>query len=222
MSTPDNKTPVNTLCWEKHTEDGQLSMGMVNPDGIISAFKVRGAYSAMDPVPHYMQMDNGPKSRAIDTKNPRKGGTLFRGGGVFKIKHGDFCSTTAVDGGVPGIEIDATNGQLVLKSAKRIVLMAENIDLIAKGPDGKNGNVQINANEKVLIKGDTVALDGKQTTTIFSEDTVEIFGNTVTNIYGGMLEMLDGDTSIKGSTGFIPSVGTIQEIKTKIKAFLMG
>ena len=51
--------------------------------------------------------------------------------------------------------------------------------------------------------------------------TVECIGNGVLNIYGGLVECIEGTTTIKGSkNGPIPGLGTLEEIKSALRSFL--
>ena len=106
------------------TVDSSVEQGKVNGNGVVSAFKVRCGESAIKP--HYFQMDRPPldPQEDITTQRMRQrvGGSIFRGGGTFRIEHGDN-----VKGGTPndqdkerkgeiGVYIDSKNGDLILKS----------------------------------------------------------------------------------------------------------
>ena len=134
-----NKTQNHNYYFLKSTADSIVQMGVVNMDGIISAFKVTAATD--HPVPHYFQMDKTGSSKT----SPRKGGTIFRGPGTFQIKHG-----TGVQKEIPGVYIDSGNGDMILISQGRIRIIAEDIDLIASGSGGEHGVINVNANEKIL------------------------------------------------------------------------
>jgi hypothetical protein len=113
---------------------------------------------------------------------------------------------------VPAVYIDAVNGDLVLNAKNgRVRILAENIDLIANGPDGTNGVITIDANEKVIVKAPTVDVRSKVSTKIFSEKTTEIIGKAILNIYGGLVDCADGATKIKGSKG-----GSLNEVQNKL------
>jgi hypothetical protein len=101
---------------------------------------------------------------------------------------------------VPAVYIDAINGDLVLNAKNgRIRLLAENIDIIADGPDGKNGVVYIEGNEKIILKSPTIDIRSTISTKIFSEKTVDVIGKAILNIYGGLIDAADGATKINGS-----------------------
>ena len=167
-------------------KDGELKFGHIHEDGVISSTILR---SGSEPL-HYITLDSTGSVT-------RKHGTIARSMGSFQIISGDN-----VPDEVPAVYIDAVNGDLVLNAKNgRIRLLAENIDLIANGPDGKNGVITIDSNEKIIIKSPTIDVRSKVSTKIFSEKTVECIGKGILNIYGGLIDCADGATKLKGSKG---------------------
>ena len=189
------------------TSDAKVECGKVNPDAVVSAFKVTSGLPAGSPVPHYMQMDKTPVDPTLDAYKPtRIGGTMFRGPGTFSIKHGDHCkgSDAKTGEGVPGVYIDAVNGDLVLRSNKRIRIEAENIDIFAKlGKDGETGVINIEANETVAIKTKKFDVQGTTSAKIFSDNTVQLIGKKALDMFGKFVDMADGQTISKGSVNFM-------------------
>ena len=60
-------------------------------------------------------------------------------------------------------------------------------------------------------------------TYIFSEKTVEVIGNSICNLYGGLVEILDGPSTIKGSRTLIPGFpATAREYLQTLKNILGG
>ena len=165
-------------------KDGELKFGHIHEDGVISSTILR---SGSEPL-HYITLDSTGSVT-------RKHGTIARSMGSFQIISGDN-----VPDEVPAVYIDAVNGDLVLNAKNgRIRLLAENIDLIANGNDGRNGVITINADEKVIIKAPTINVRSTVSTKIFSEKTVDIIGKAILDIYGGLIDVADGATKIKGS-----------------------
>jgi len=127
----------------------------------------------------------------------RKHGTICRSEGSFQVKAGDN-----VEDDVPGVYVEAVSGDLVLRAPSgRVRIEGVNIDILANGFDGENGVVNINSNEKVIIKSQTIDVSSKVSTKIFSEKTVEVIGKAILNCYGGFFDCADGATSVKGSLG---------------------
>ena len=177
------------------TAEGEIQFGHITQDNVLSAVLLRNGGS----LNHYISMDA--------TGEPhRKHGTICRSPGSFQVKAGDN-----VEDDVPGVYIEAKNGDLVLRAPSgRVRIEGINIDIIASGPDGQNGVVNINGNEKVIVKSQGIDISSKLTTKIFSEKTVDMIGKAILNMYGGLVDVADGATSVK------PSLGTsINEVQNK-------
>jgi len=168
------------------TAEGELQFGHISMDNVLSAVLLRNGGS----LNHYITLDA--------TGEPhRKHGTICRSPGSFQVKAGDN-----VTGDTPGVFIDAVSGDLVLRAASgRVRIEGVNIQLVATGSDGNNGNVEITANEKVIVKSQIIDLSSKVSTKVFSEKTVDVIGKAILDIYGGFVDVADGATSIKRSLG---------------------
>lgn len=194
------------------TNDSEITFGEVDQYNVTSGVTMRVGTSSPDGIPHYFRMDKDG-----DSKEKGRRGTIFECPGAFQVSAGH-----SVKRGIPGVYIDSQNGDLVLRSNGRIRIIAENIDLIATGvpsEEGENGVININASEKIIIdsKG-SIAVQSTVSTYIFSEKTVEVIGNSICNLYGGLMEMLDGPSSKKGSRTFIPFLpATPREILQTVK-----
>lgn len=176
-------------------KDGELKFGHIHEDGVLSSTILRSGHEPN----HYITLDSTGEKH-------RKHGTICRSMGSFQVVAGD----NVVDE-IPGVYIDAVNGDLVLNAKNgRIRILAENIDIIASGADGKNGVVTIDGNEKVIVKAPIIDVRSKVSTKIFSEKTVDIIGKAILDIYGGLIDVADGATKLKGSKG-----GSTNEAKNK-------
>jgi len=207
MAKPVNKYYTKTA----ETPDASIELGKINNDGINSAFKVTCSEEGGGIKPHYFQMDKSGESL---TKG-RKGGTIFRGGGTFQVKHGDY-----VGDGIPGVYIDSGNGDLVLISDGRIRIIAEDIDLIATGAS-ENGNININASTKINVSTNGgIAMNATDDIIIHAQVGAWLEGQNAVYVQGKDVEIVDGATSFKGSTGIIPGIGTIEELKRAIRSLV--
>ena len=168
------------------TAEGELQFGHITMDNVLSGCLLRSGSS----LNHYITLDS--------TGEPhRKHGTLCRSPGSFQVEAGDN-----VTGDTPGVYIEAVSGDLVLKAPSgRVRITGENIDIIASGAGGDNGVVNIEGNEKVLVKSQIIDVSSKASTKIVSEKTVDIIGKAILDIYGGFVDVADGATSIKRSLG---------------------
>ncbi len=96
--------------------------------------------------------------------------------------------------------MDALNGDIVIRAPSgRIRIEALDVDIKATGSGNKKGTVNINGNEKVIIKAQTIDVSSKVSTKVFSEKTLECVGNGLLNIYGGLVDCADGATSKNSS-----------------------
>jgi hypothetical protein len=180
-------------------DHGEIRFGHVHEDNNLAGVLIR---TGEDGGRHYIQMDS-----TGDVNQGRKGCTMNVCPGSFAIKAGrDVVKET------PAIYQYAENGDIIIGAPNgRIRIFAENIELIASGPDGKNGVITIDANEKVIVKAPTINIDSKVSTKIFSEKTTEVIGKAILNIYGGLIDCADGATKLKGSKG-----GSINEEQNKL------
>ena len=167
------------------TAEGELQFGHICMDNVLSAVLLRSGSS----LNHYISMDSTGGDH-------RKHGTICRSPGSFQVEAGEN-----VTGDTPGVYINANSGDLVLKAPSgRVIITGENVNIIASGAGGDNGVVNIEGNEKVLVKSQIVDVSSKASTKIVSEKTVDIIGKAILDIYGGFVDVADGATSIKGSS----------------------
>ena len=168
-------------------DHGEIRFGHIHDDNNISGFMVR---TGEDGGRHYMTMDSSG-----DIDQGRKGSTINVCPGSFSVKAG---KDVAKD--IPAIFQLAENGDIHIGAPNgRIKIWAENIELIASGPDGSNGVITIDANEKVIVRAPQIDINSKVSTKIFSEKTVDVIGKAILNIYGGLIDAADGATKVNGS-----------------------
>ena len=176
------------------TAEGELKFGHLHRDGELSGVMFRNG-SASSKGNHYITLESGGDKG-------RENGTFCASPGSFQVKAGYDLENES--GGEEnknvGIYMDAVNGDIVIRAPSgRIRMEAVDIDIIATGQDNEHGSVNINGNEKVIIKAQTIDVSSKVSTKIFSEKTVECIGNGILNIYGGFVDCADGATSVVGS-----------------------
>ncbi len=176
------------------TAEGELKFGHLHRDGELSGVMLRNG-SASSKGNHYITLESGGDKG-------RENGTFCASPGSFQVKAGYDLENES--GGEEnknvGIYMDAVNGDIVIRAPSgRIRMEAVDIDIIATGQDNQHGSVNINGNEKIIIKAQTIDVSSKVSTKIFSEKTVECIGNGMLNIYGGFVDCADGATSVVGS-----------------------
>lgn len=168
-------------------DHGEIRFGHIHDDNNLAGVLIR---TGEDGGRHYIQMDSSG-----DVNQGRKGCTMNVCPGSFAVKAGKDVVKD-----VPAIYQLAENGDVIIGAPNgRIRIYAQNIELIASGADGKNGNIIIDANEKVIVKAPQIDINSKVSTKIFSEKTVDVIGKAILNIYGGLIDAADGATKVNGS-----------------------
>ena len=174
---------------------GELKFGHIWPDNNQSAVLLRSGRND----DHYISLEQkgGPH---------RKNGTICRSPGAFQVKAGDQCT----EKDQPGVFIDAVSGDIKLNAPKgNVEIRARNIRIYATADGNDNGTIEMQANEKIIGKAQSIDINSKVSTKIFSEKSVEVIGKSVLNIYGGMIDCADGPTEVNGSKG-VPSTNEIK------------
>ena len=197
MSQKENKHP-----YQAGTEHGYISFGEVNTySNEIDACKIQ---SGPDGGRHYIRMqETGSK------EDGSKGSThLVCPGALTALVGKDIVnyppkSDTPRD--LPAIYYEAENGDIVLTAPRgKIKIAAEAIEIIAKGSDGRTGVININADDKILLDAQTIDIQSKVSTKIFSEKTIDMIGKGIMNVYGGLVDFADRTT--KGKPSKFPSI----------------
>ena len=181
------------------TKDGEIKFGHLTADNEIDAVLIRNFYNYT----HYISM-----CRTGD--DHRKDGTICRAPGSFQIRAGDKCPKD-----IPGVYIEAVSGDLVLRAPSgKVRIEGIDVEINASGFDGETGNVNISANEKIILDaGQMVDIKAKVGCKIFSEGTIDCIGRQVLNMYGGMIDCADAACTSKTSLG--SKGGSANELKNK-------
>ena len=184
------------------TEHGTLSFGKVNTESNeITACLLE---SGPDGGRHYIKMqETGSK------EDGSKGSTNIVCPGTLTALTGkdivNYPPGSDTPRDIPAIFYEAENGDIVLTAPRgKIKIAAEAIELIAKGSDGRTGVVNINADDKILLDAQTIDLQSKVSTKIFSEKTIDMIGKGIMNVYGGLVDFADRTT--KGKPSKFPSI----------------
>ena len=204
MAQKENKHP-----YQAGTEHGYISFGEVNTySNEIDACKLQ---NGPDGGRHYIRMqETGSK------EDGSKGSThVVCPGALTALVGKDIVnyppgSDTPRD--LPAIYYEAENGDIILTAPRgKIKIAAEAIEIIAKGSDGRTGVVNINADDKILLDAQTIDLQSKVSTKIFSEKTVEVIGKGILNVYAGLADFADRST--KGKPSKFPSINEERNAK---------
>ena len=177
-------------------KDGELKFGHIHNDEVMSACMLR---SGSDGERNYL---------TFDKDSIRQGWFISRCSATHNIKCGDLTPYNH-----PAFYLEAINGDIVLSAKNgRIRMIAENIDIQAKGSDNKNGVVTVDGNEAIRLKTKNLLSETSAIAKIVSSGIVEIVGEGMLNLYGGLMDCADGATKIKGSK-FPGQDGTSFEIQ---------
>ena len=178
------------------TAEGEIKFGHITQDNQTSAVMLRNGHHPT----HYITLDQ--------TGAPhRKHGTICRSPGSFQVRAGD---NTPKD--EPGVYVEAVSGDLVLRAPSgRVRIEGQNVDIIAAGYDGQTGIINIDANDKILMRAQTIDASATASLKLFSDNTVNMIAKGILEVYGGLIDFADGACSIKGSKG-----GSLNETKNTI------
>ena len=203
MSQQENKHP-----YQAGTEHGCMGIGVVNTySNEIDAFKIS---NGPDAGRHYIR---GQETGSKDDGS--KGSTHIVCPGTLTALTGKDIINYPIDPetgkpseiprDLPAIYYEAENGDIILTAPRgKIKIAAEAIEIIAKGSDGRTGVVNINADDKILLDAQTIDIQSKVSTKIFSEKTVDMIGKGIMNVYGGLVDFADRST--KGKPSKFPSI----------------
>ena len=203
MSQKENKHPL-----QLRTAHGCIGIGVVNTySNEIDAFKIS---NGPDAGRHYIR---GQQTGSKDDGS--KGSTHIVCPGALTALTGKDIVNYPIDPetgkpseiprDIPAIYYEAENGDIILTAPRgKIKIAAEAIEIIAKGSDGRTGVININADDKILLDAQTIDIQSKVSTKIFSEKTVDMIGKGIMNVYGGLVDFADRTT--KGKPSKFPSI----------------
>ena len=180
------------------TAEGEIKFGHLTQDNQTSAVMLRNGHHPV----HYITLDQTGEVH-------RKHGTTCRSPGSFQVKAGD---NIPLGSELPGVWIEAVSGDMVFNCPSgKIKILAKDIDLIASGHDGKTGVIKIDANDKIIMKAQTIDASASASMKLFTDNTLNIIAKGILNCYGGLMDFADGACSLKGSKG-----GSVNEITNTI------
>lgn len=166
----------------KGTKDSETKRGHIHNDNVLSAYMVRSGYDYR----HYI---------TLDADSTRKGWTTMRSPGAFQIKAGDDIPYNK-----NAVFVQAINGDIVLRANNgKILLDAENIQLIAKGGDGKNGTILLESNEDITLNSKNIRLNADSVCKFFSSGSLQMVADASMDIYAGLADCATGASKIKKS-----------------------
>jgi len=163
-------------------KNGEIKLGHIHPDDVISAFMVRSGKDYR----HYT---------TLDSEGTRSGWTINRCPGVYSIKCADDVKETSI-----GFILEAVKGDIVIKASDgNVRIEGNNVQIIANGADNKNGVVTIEGDSAINLVSKNIEINGTATARFFSSGTCEVVGDSILNIYGGLAACATGSSKEKKS-----------------------
>ena len=185
------------------TGDGEIRFGDITADNELSAVQLRNFRHKE----HYIALNE-------TGKNWRKRGTTCRSTGSFQVKAGDQCKESQ-----PGIYLDAVSGDVVIKSqtGKVRIEAMEGIELTANGPNNETGNIILDANEKVILAGQQISINGHTAVKVTSFGRTDIISKSTLNMYSTKIDIVD---SVLVANPFKALMGVIKGTTTRHEAMM--
>lgn len=160
------------------TKDGQITFGHIHGDQVKSSFMIQGQESL-----EYI---------AIDQTAPRKRWITSRCRGRYQVKCGDDIPKDQV-----GMWFNADRSDILIQTKGRIRMEAENIDLIARGPDNSKGVINLISNESVNVRTKRFTVDASESVSLFTNGEMLQSALNIMKIYGGSIQKLTSMSGIK-------------------------
>ena len=170
------------------TAEGEIQFGHLHADGELSANMLRNGSEFN----HYLSLE-------ATGKNHRKGGTISKSPGSFQVYAGSRLNPEENED-EPGIYLEAESGDVIIRAPSgKVRIEAIDVEIKATGESNERGNIILDSNEKILCRAQTIDVSSKISTKIFSEGTTRVIGKSFCDIFGGLLDLADAATTIKGS-----------------------
>jgi hypothetical protein len=173
------------------TKDGQLTFGSIHSDQVKSSVMLQGQESL-----EYI---------TIDQTAPRKRWMTSRCRGRYQVKCGDDIPKDEL-----GMWFNADRSDILIQTKGRLRLEAENIDIIARGPDPSKGIVNIISNESVNIETKKFTANANESISIFTDGSMQQSAINIMRIYGGSIQKMTSMSADK--TPSLPILGKIVQL----------
>jgi hypothetical protein len=173
------------------TKDGMLSFGHIHPDQVKSSVMIQGQESL-----EYI---------AIDQTEPRKRWMTHRCRGRYQVGCGDDIPKDQV-----GFWVNAESSDILIQTKGRIRMEAENIDLIARGPDPTKGVINIISNESVNVETKKFTVNANESISLYTDGEMQQTAINIMKIFGGSIQKLTSMSALKGPS--VPILGNLAQL----------
>jgi hypothetical protein len=178
------------------TADGMVSFGHIHPDQVKSSVMIQGQESL-----EYI---------ALDQTAPRKRWMTSRCRGRYQVGCGDDIPKDQV-----GFWVNAESSDILIQTKGRIRMEAENIDLIARGPDTSKGVINIHSNESVNIETKKFTANANESISLFTDGEMQQTAINIMKIVAGSIQKMTSMSAIKP-----PSLPILNDIVQLAKPFI--
>jgi hypothetical protein len=173
------------------TKDGQLSFGHIHGDQVKSSAMLQGQ-EALEYI-------------TIDQTEPRKRWMTSRCRGRYQVKCGDDIAKDQI-----GMWFNADRSDILIQTKGRIRMEAENIDLIARGPDASKGVINIISNESVNIETKKFTANANESISLFTDGEMQQTAINIMKIFGGSIQKMTSTSALKGPS--VPILGNLAQL----------
>jgi hypothetical protein len=170
------------------TKDGQLSFGHIHGDEVKSSVMIQGQ-EALEYI-------------SIDQTAPRKRWITSRCRGRYQVRCGDDIQKDQI-----GFWLNADASDILIQTKGRIRMEAENIDLIARGPDPTKGVINIHSNESVNIDTKKFTTNANESISLYTDGEMQQTAINIMKLFGGSIEKMTSMSAVK-----LPSVPILNDI----------
>lgn len=177
------------------TKDGQLRFGSIHGDEVKSSVMIQGQ-EALEYI-------------SIDETEPRRRWITSRCRGRYQVKCGDDIPKDKI-----GMWFNADSSDILIQTKGRIRMEAENIDIIARGPDPTKGVINIQSNESVNIETKRFTANANESISIYTDGEMLQSAINIMKIYGGSIQKMTAMSAIKP-----PTLSILDDITQLAKPF---
>ena len=179
------------------TKDGQISFGHIHGDEVKSSVMIQGQESL-----EYI---------SIDQTAPRKRWMTSRCRGRYQVKCGDDIQKDQI-----GFWLNADASDILIQTKGRIRMEAENIDLIARGPDTTKGVINIISNESVNVETKKFTTNANESISLYTDGEMQQTAINIIKIFAGSIQKMTSMSAIKP-----PSLPILNDIVQLAVPFLL-
>ena len=141
----------------------------------------------------------------IDQTEPRKRWMTSRCRGRYQVKCGDDIPKDQI-----GMWFNADRSDILIQTKGRLRLEAENIDLIARGPDATKGVINIISNESVNVETKKFTVNANESLSLYTDGEMQQTAINIMKIFGGSIQKMTSTSALQGPS--VPILGNLAQL----------